>query len=32
MDKGSVLAVYRPAGAPTSGAFQMEEGLGRSEP
>jgi len=32
MDKGSVLAVYRPAGAPTYGAFQMEEGLGRSEP
>jgi len=31
MDKGSVLAVYRPAGAPTYGAFQMEEGLGRSE-
>jgi dihydrofolate reductase len=28
MDKGSVLAIYRPAGRPTYGAFQMEEGLG----
>ena len=31
MDKGSVLAVYRPAGPPTYGAFQMEEGLGLPE-
>lgn len=31
MDKGSVLAIYRPAGTPTYGAFQMEEGLGLPE-
>ena len=28
MDKGAVLAIYRPAGPPTYGEFQMEEGLG----
>jgi dihydrofolate reductase len=28
MDKGSVLAIYRPAGKPAYGEFQMEEGLG----
>jgi dihydrofolate reductase len=31
MDKGSVLAIYRPAGTPTYGEFQMEEGLGLPE-
>jgi dihydrofolate reductase len=31
MDKGAVLAIYRPAGAPTYGEFQMEEGLGLPE-
>ena len=31
MDKGSLLAVYRPAGPPTYGEFQMEEGLGLPE-
>ena len=31
MDKGSVLAIYRPAGQPTYGEFQMEEGLGLPE-
>ena len=31
MDKGAVLAVYRPTGPPTYGAFQMEEGLGLPE-
>jgi dihydrofolate reductase len=31
MDKGSVLAVYRPAGKPTYGEFQMEDGLGLPE-
>jgi dihydrofolate reductase len=31
MQKGVVYAIYRPAGAPTYGAFQMEEGLGLSE-
>jgi len=28
LDTGSVLAVYRPAGTPTYGEFQMEEGFG----
>ncbi len=28
MDKGAVLAIYRPAGKPTYGAFEMEDGLG----
>ena len=27
MGKGSVLAIYQPAGKPTYGEFQMEEGL-----
>ena len=31
MDKGAVLATYRPAGKPTYGEFQMEEGLGLVE-
>jgi dihydrofolate reductase len=31
MDKGAVLAIYRPAGKPTYGEFQMEEGLGLTE-
>jgi hypothetical protein len=31
MDKGSVLAIYRPAGNPTYGAFEMEDGLGLPE-
>jgi dihydrofolate reductase len=31
MAKGSVLAVYRPAGTPTYGEFQMEEGFGLPE-
>ena len=31
MDKGSVLAIYRPVGKPTYGEFQMEEGLGLPE-
>jgi dihydrofolate reductase len=31
MEKGSVLAIYRPAGKPTYGEFQMEEGLGLTE-
>ena len=29
--KGSVLAIYRPAGKPTYGEFQMEEGFGLPE-
>jgi dihydrofolate reductase len=28
LEKGAVLATYRPAGPPTYGEFQMEEGLG----
>src|SRR5262249_34315757 len=28
MDKGAVLAIYRPAGPPSYGEFQMEDGLG----
>jgi dihydrofolate reductase len=28
MGKGTVLAIYRPAGKPTYGEFQMEEGFG----
>ena len=28
MSKGTVLAIYRPAGKPTYGEFQMEEGFG----
>ena len=28
MGKGTVLAIYRPAGPPTYGEFQMEEGFG----
>lgn len=28
MAKGAVFAVYRPAGKPTYGEFQMEEGFG----
>ena len=28
MGKGTVLAIYRPAGPPTFGEFQMEEGFG----
>jgi dihydrofolate reductase len=28
MSKGTLLAVYRPAGEPSYGAFQMEEGFG----
>jgi dihydrofolate reductase len=28
MDKGTVLAIYGPAGQPTYGEFQMEEGFG----
>ncbi len=31
MDTGSVLATYRPAGKPTYGEFQMQEGLGLAE-
>jgi dihydrofolate reductase len=31
IDKGSVLAIYRPAGKPTYGEFQMEVGLGLLE-
>ena len=31
MDKGSVLAIYRPVGNPTYGEFQMEAGLGLPE-
>jgi dihydrofolate reductase len=31
MDKGSVLATYQPAGTPTYGEFQMEEGFGLPE-
>ena len=31
LDKGAVLAIYRPAGRPTYGEFQMEEGLGLPE-
>ena len=31
MDKGSVLAIYRPVGKPTYGEFQMEAGLGLPE-
>ena len=31
LDKGSILAVYRPVGRPTYGEFQMEEGLGLPE-
>lgn len=31
MAKGSVLAIYQPAGKPTYGEFQMEEGFGRPE-
>jgi len=28
MEKGALLAIYRPDGAPTYGAFEMEEGMG----
>ena len=28
MDKGTLLAIYRPTGKPTYGEFQMEEGFG----
>jgi len=28
LDKGTVLAIYRPAGPPTYGEFQMEDGFG----
>ena len=31
LDKGTVLAIYRPAGAPSYGEFQMEEGFGLPE-
>jgi dihydrofolate reductase len=31
LDTGSVLAIYRPAGPPTYGEFQMEEGFGLPE-
>jgi dihydrofolate reductase len=31
MAKGSVLAIYQPAGRPTYGEFQMEEGFGLPE-
>ena len=31
MGKGTVLAIYRPAGEPTYGEFQMEEGFGLPE-
>jgi len=31
MDKGTVLAIYRPAGKPTYGEFRMEEGFGLPE-
>jgi len=31
MGKGSVLAIYQPAGQPTYGEFQMEEGFGLLE-
>jgi len=31
LDRGVLFAVYRPAGAPTYGEFQMEEGLGLPE-
>ena len=31
MDKGTVLATYQPAGKPTYGEFQMEEGYGLPE-
>jgi dihydrofolate reductase len=31
MSKGSVLAIYQPAGKPTYGEFQMEEGFGLPE-
>jgi dihydrofolate reductase len=31
MGKGSVLAIYQPAGKPTYGEFQMEEGFGLPE-
>jgi hypothetical protein len=31
MGKGTVLAIYQPAGRPTYGEFQMEEGFGLPE-
>jgi hypothetical protein len=31
MSQGSVLATYQPAGTPTYGEFQMEEGFGLPE-
>jgi hypothetical protein len=31
MGKGAVLAIYQPAGKPTFGEFQMEEGYGLPE-
>jgi dihydrofolate reductase len=31
MRKGAVLAIYQPAGSPTVGEFQMEEGFGLPE-
>jgi dihydrofolate reductase len=31
LGKGSVVAIYRPAGKPTYGEFQMEEGFGLPE-
>jgi dihydrofolate reductase len=31
LDKGTVLAIYHPAGKPTYGEFQMEEGYGLPE-
>jgi dihydrofolate reductase len=31
MGKGTVLAIYRPAGKPTYGEFEMEEGFGLPE-
>lgn len=31
LDKGSVLAIYRPVGTPTCGEFLMEESFGQSE-
>jgi dihydrofolate reductase len=31
LEKGSLLAIYRPAGKPAYGEFEMEEGYGQSE-
>jgi hypothetical protein len=31
MGKGSVQVIYQPAGTPTYGEFQMEEGFGLPE-